>query len=238
VLDDTDEVSDDEDDEEVDDEEMSVQMPHTQDVGQLSMNHPLDEGLVQVPGGVQDALVHQQQASMIPMNDAHCHHQKLSLNGSDIAVHQHPLQSQQPHGTPMEQIFAQQSDDFDAQDDQDGNNDPNSGFSVYGKMYFEGRVVLHLKQSGDSDLGVIGGGGGGMGFSSCGVPEPPKPHLHGCAFCRLRSPQENLRSQKEAHRHTVKGVLFTFEDCIIVELYPEQINGSISNPNGMLYVDY
>ena len=226
MLEDTD-VSDDEDDE-VEDEELSVQLPHAQDVGQLSMIHPMtDESLVQVQCQQVPVV---QDPTMIPMSDSHCH-QKLTMNVNDMTGHQHqqhPLQTQSSHGPPMDQVFPEQSEEFDSQEGQSGNNDPNSGFSVYGKMYFEGRVVLHLKQSGDSDLGIVGGGGG-MGFPSCGVPEPQKPHLHGCAFCRLRSPQDTLRSQKEAHRHTVKGVLFTFEDCIIVELYPEQINGSINN---------
>jgi len=97
--------------------------------------------------------------------------------------------------------------------------DPDSGFSVYGKMYFEGRVVLHLKQWTETN-------NGGMHLPSCAQqPTPqsqPKSQFQGCALCRLKNQQDGYRGQKEAHRHSVKGVLFTFEDCIIVELYQDQ----------------
>ncbi|CAG7786807.1 unnamed protein product [Allacma fusca] len=226
VLEESDEASEDDEEDEVDDG-MPVPMGHSHEQqhphgGPITMSHGMEtDSLVQcqqqvVRNGLQQTALLQIDGSQIQ--------QCIQQQKEDDAVrHNH-----HGHNQPIDSMIMSMEDDFTNQNSSDG--DPNSGFSVHGKMYFEGRVVLHLKQWTDtpaSDGNSVGLGSLGN-FSSCAEQQHSKG-FHGCAVCRLKSPHENHRNQKEAHRHTVKGVLFTFEDCIIVELYPEPPPSSNNN---------
>jgi len=201
----------------------------------MSMTHSLNDTLVQVQCGEQGPVVQDNNLvhAQIPISgDPHHHqlhqvHQKLA-NGVSVMGHDpHSL-----HGAPMNPIFFQQQEQFEPPPlVEEPGNDPNTGFSVYGKLYYEreGRVVLHLKQWMDSPSDQ---NGGGMTFAPAD-PLNGKNLLQGCALCRLRcSNQDSYRNQKQGHRHTFRGVLFTFEECTIVELYPEQNHGINSAQNG------
>ena len=213
-MDDTDDGTDEEEDEEVEEASMAVshQQQHHAHATSLSMNHRLaGDSLAScqqqhVPV-VRPPLQHEHQAPLLGLDTSHMQSHCMQQKPDQMI-----RQSHQGHSEQLNSMTMGMNDGFTSHDNTESDSDPNSGFSVHGKMYFEGRVVLHLKQWTDS-------------FSSCAEPQHQKG---GCAVCRLRSPasHDSHRSQKEAHRHTVKGVLFTFEDCIIVELYPESPPGS------------
>lgn len=192
------------------------------------------------------------QSNLIPGLDESCHQKNHLQNGLS---HRHPHEEEIPpmsHGHPLNSnpisaipmITGNPSLLSDIPEDEFSENppplpqiendvmdaDPTTGHSVHGKMYVESRVVFHLKQWTDSGFGS---------FNSCRELQP-KSQIHRCAVCRLKSPngQDSIYNdqQKDAHRHSVKGVILSYDDCIIVELYPEQLPGigcnSHSHPLG------
>lgn len=130
--------------------------------------------------------------------------QQLSLTHSVPCGerHHHLLSPEQtPHLSPL--FFHQGPSSFEPPF-QDG-QDPNTGSSVYGKLYYEReRVVLHLKQwieTEDPNQGQIPT----IFRPTNSRKNAPQP----CPLCRLRSPHSHQNSyvtHKEGHRHTFKGV--------------------------------